>query len=336
MNRPLARLLSSFVVLSAALGLRAHDAVAELSIGIPPPPPTVDPGPDAARLRVHIVDAISGRQASATACVNGGNQEPDEDPYRVFSLRRSANRHIGAIMERQIPYYFYTDGRFEVRVPPGSVTLEIRKGYEYRPARQTIVVGKKETRDVDVRLKRAIDMAALGWYSGDMHIHMTRTGSNDDTLLTVTSAKDVRYAYLLEMNSTGYDPAGVKHEQFRQMNGLGDKTVVRRGIYHISSGQEYRTFRAGQLGHVTLALPDARVPAAGPTESSNAGPSLALIADQTHALRGFIGLAHGGVNGRTEVDRLLLESKMDYLELLQFGDYRGIGLEGWYDFLNMG
>ena len=114
----------------------AHDAVAEIVLGIPPPPPTVDPGPDGARLRVRIVDAVTGATVSGTACVNKGNQEPDEDPYRIFSLRRSANRHIGPIMERKIPYYFYTDGRFEVRVPPGPVTLEIRKGYEYRPARR--------------------------------------------------------------------------------------------------------------------------------------------------------------------------------------------------------
>jgi hypothetical protein len=40
------------------------------------------------------------------------------------------------------------------------------------------IVGKRETRDVEVRLRRAIDMAALGWYSGDPHLHMERTGSN--------------------------------------------------------------------------------------------------------------------------------------------------------------
>ena len=320
--------------LASCTAALAHDAVAEISLGIPPPPPTIDPGPDAGRLRVRIVDA-AGQTTSATACVNHGNQEPDEDPYRQYSLRRSANRHIGPISAREIPYYFYTNGRFEVRVPPGPVSLEIRKGYEYRPARQTIVIGRKETRDVEIRLKRAIDMAAMGWYSGDTHIHMERTGSNDQTLLTLTSAKDVRYAYLLSMNSTGYDPAGVKHEQFRQANGLGDKTVIRRGPYHISSGQEYRTFRAGQLGHVTIAVPDGYVPAAGPTKSTNAGPSLAVIADQAHARHGFIGLAHGGGN-KAEADRLLLESKMDFLELLQFGGYRGVGLEGWYDFLNIG
>ena len=57
------------------------------------------------------------------------------------------------------------------------------------------------------------------------------------------------------------------------------------------------------------------------------GPSLAVIADQTHALHGFIGLAHGGYFNQ-EADRLLLDRKLDYLELLQFGEYRSLGLEG--------
>jgi hypothetical protein len=33
---------------------------------------------------------------------------------------------------------------------------------------------------------------------------------------------------------------------------------------------------------------------------------------------------------------LILASKLDYLELLQFGTYRSLGLPGWYDFLNIG
>jgi hypothetical protein len=301
----------------------------------PPPPPTIDPGPDAAVLRVRIVDAITREQTSATVAVNGGNQEPDHDPYREFSLRRSANRHKGAIRSRQIPFYFYSDGRFEVRVPPGPASIEVRKGYEYRPVELTVATRAKETTDVEIVLERSIDMAALGWYSGDTHIHMTRTGVNDDTLLTVTSAKDIRYAYLLSMNVTGYDHGGPRYETYLQAKGLGDKTLARRGPYHITSGQEYRTFGRGQLGHVTIVLPNDYVRGTGVTDRTNKGPSLAVIADQTHALNGFIGLNHGGYNN-AEADRLLLERKMDFLELLQFGEYRSLGLEGWYDFLNIG
>jgi hypothetical protein len=292
----------------------------------------VDPGPDAALLRIRIVDAISGQPVSATVCVNQGAQEPDDHPLAEFSLRNSANRHKGAIRERALSYYFYTDGGCEVRVPPGPTLIEVRKGYEYRPVEVTLATTRRQTSEVEVRLERAIDMAALGWYSGDTHIHMDRTGRNDEALLAVTSAKDIRYAFLLSYNTTGYDQGGAKYESYRQLTGLGDRSEARRGPYHITSGQEYRV---GRLGHVTLALPDAYVAGTGLTANTNQGPSLAVIADQTHALRGFIGLAHGGYFNQ-EADRLLLEGKMDFLELLQFGEYRSLGLAGWYDFLNIG
>lgn len=325
------KLLCAIAVSLVAGPARAHDLPYALQ-GVPPPPPTIDPGPDAGTLRIRIIDAVTRQPVSATVSVNGGDQEPDEDPLRLFSLRRSANRHKGAIRLRKIPYYFYADGGCVVRVPPGPARIEIRKGYEFRPAEVTLNAPARQSIEVEVALERSIDMAALGWYSGDTHIHMERTGRSDDALLAVTSAKDIRYAYLLSMNTRGYDSGGTLYESYRQHMGLGGDTVARRGPYHITSGQEYRT---APLGHVTIALPDGYVAAGGVTDDVNRGPSLAVIADQTHALRGFIGLAHGGYFNQ-EADRLLLDGKMDFLELLQFGEYRSLGLEGWYDFLNIG
>jgi hypothetical protein len=185
--------------------------------------------------------------------------------------------------------------------------------------------------ELEAALERWIDMAALGWYAGDTHIHMERTGSNDDTLLTITSARDIRYAYLLSMNTRGYD-RGRQYESWLQAPGLAETGQAKAGDYHLSSGQEYRT---STLGHVTVIMGKEYVPGVGLTEDVDLGPSLAVIADQVHALEGFIGLAHGGYN-RQEADGLLLAGKMDFLELLQFGGYRSLGLDGWYDFLNIG
>ena len=322
---------SAFLLVLGGGLVLAHDLPHSLQ-DQPAPPPTVDPGPNAAVLRIRIIDATSRQPVSATVCVNDGDQEPDVDPLRAFSLRLSANRHKGPIRLRQVPYYFYSDGGSDVRVPPGPASVRVRKGYEYRPVEVTLAAAPRETIPVEVVLERSIDMAALGWYSGDTHIHMERTGRNDDALLAVTSAKDIRYAYLLSMNTRGYGAGGAEYESFLQHAGTGEGTVARRGIYHISSGQEYRTAR---LGHVTLALPDRPVAGNGVTTDVDRGPSLAIIADQTHALRGFIGLAHGGYFNQ-EADRLLLDAKMDYVELLQFGEYRSLGLAGWYDFLNIG
>lgn len=325
------RLLSLPALLAGFTPAFSHDLSLALQ-GVPPPPPTVDPGPNAATLRIRILDAATEQPTAATVCVNGGDQEPDEDPLRAFSLRRSANRHKGAIRLREIPYYFYADGGCTVRVPPGPARVVVRKGYEFRPAEVTLFTASRETVEVAVTLARSIDMAALGWYSGDTHVHLERTGRNDDALLALTSAKDIRYAYALSMNTRGYGAGGPEYESVLQQTGVGETTLARRGPYHLTSGQEYRTSR---LGHVTIALPDRAVPANGVTSDTDRGPSLATIADQAHALRGFIGLAHGGYVNQ-EADGLLLENKLDYLELLQFGEYRSLGLTGWYDFLNLG
>jgi len=298
----------------------------------PEPPAVVDPGPEASLLRVRIIDKRTGGPVSATVCVNDGLQEPDDQGYRRFGLRYSANRLKGPIRFRPLKYYFYTDGFFEVRVPAGTAKIEAAKGYEYLPATAVVSTKPRDTLEVTVALQRWIDMAGRGWYSGDTHIHMDRTGANDDTLLAVTSARDIRFAYLLSMNTDGYDRGG-RYAGWLQAKGLGDRSIAGRGGYYISSGQEYRS---GQLGHVTIILPDDYVPGTGkPNPDVSREPSLGVIADQTHSLNGFIGLAHGGYY-RTETDGLLLDGKMDFLELLQFGGYRELGLDGWYDFLNLG
>ena len=226
----------------------------------------------------------------------------------------SANRHKGPIRFRKLNYYFYTDGSFSVRVPAGTCTVEVSRGYEYTPTQKSFHLKKNQTAKTTIYLERWIDMAKQGWYSGDTHIHFERTGSNDDTLFTLTSARDVRYAFSLSMNTDGY-ALGREFESWGQAHGLGEQSVRKKGPYHLISGQEYR---ANSLGHVILLLAQDYVPGSGPSEDVNEGPSLALIADQTHEMSGFIGFAHGG-NSRREADALALKGQLDFLELLQGG-----------------
>ena len=304
---------------------------AQLSQGYEVPSPKVAPGPDAATLHITIVDRENGERVSATASVNRGDQEPESDPFEEYSLRKAANELQGPSRFREIDPYFYTDGRFSVRVPPGTCAVEVKRGYEYDPARRIFHLAKNEIVEATIALSRWVDMAKMGWYSGDTHIHFDRTGTNDETLLTLTSARDIRYAFSLSMNTNGY-ALGREFESWNQAKGLGEQSVHSAGPYYLSSGQEYRV---GTLGHVTVVLAEDYVPAEGRTEDVNQGPSLGVIADQAHALSGIIGLNHGGYY-RLEADALALSGKMDFLELLQLGGYRGLGLDGWYDFLNLG
>ena len=294
-------------------------------------PPLVEPGPDAALLKIHVRDAQNDETVGATICVNDGAQEPAENPFSKHSLRNSANRLKGPIRFRPIKPYFYADGNCNVSVPPGKAVVEARKGYEYIPARKILHLEPNDTVDVVLEMVDWAGMEKRGWYCGDTHIHMDRTGDNDEEILTLVSAKGIRYAYLLSMNTLGY-AAGTKYESWLQSPGLGEKFEAEKNGYFISSGQEYRT---STLGHVTIIMTDEYVPGTGETENTDLGPSLAIIADQVHERGGYIGLAHGGYNHQ-EADGLLLADKIDFLELLQFGGYRSLGLDGWYDFLNIG
>ena len=302
----------------------------QIEVPPPSPPPPVEVGADAATLNLKIVERGSDVPVSATVSVNGGAVE-GEEAYLEHSLRRSANRHKGPIRFRRLNYYFYTDGTLSLKVPPGRCTLEVRKGYEYVPSHRTFELDPGQVLDATVTLSRWIDMAALGWYSGDTHIHFERTGTNDGSLLTLTSARDIRYAFSLSMNTRGYSLGGA-FESWHQAHGLGDGSIRNRGPYFLTSGQEYRT---RTLGHVTILMARDYVPGIGHTPNTDRGPSLGIIGDQAHALGGVIGLNHGGYT-RLEADSLALSGKMDFLELLQFGGYRGLGLDGWYDFLNLG
>jgi hypothetical protein len=327
---PIERLVLLLLFCLIASPLEAHEKFM-IGRGYPVPPPTVDPGPDAATLDITIKDRDTGRTVSAVVSVNDGAQEPDDNLLRQFSLRHAANRHKGPIRFRDLDYYFFTAGSFSVRVPPGRCKVEVSKGYEYFPVQRVLNLGEKEETEVVIYLQRWTDMAKQGWYSGDLHIHLERTGSNDDTILALTSAKDIKYGFILSMNTRGYDQ-GREFESWRQAKGLGDKSNNRKGSYHISSGQEYRP---QFLGHVSIVMGDDYVPGLGRSENISDNPSLSLIADQAHQLNGYIGLLHGGYD-HMEADRLGLEGKMDFLELFQFGGYRGLGLDGWYDFLNLG
>jgi hypothetical protein len=69
------------------------------------------------------------------------------------------------------PQIYRMDGE-QIRLPPGVYTVEATRGPEYLVERQTLTVTVGAKADVwAFRLKRWIKPSAMGWYSGDHHIH---------------------------------------------------------------------------------------------------------------------------------------------------------------------
>lgn len=61
---------------------------------------------------------------------------------------------------------------FAAEVPPGRYTITAERGKEYIPATKRVEI-KNEPVNVSLNLRRWIDMAGRGWYSGDTHVHRT-------------------------------------------------------------------------------------------------------------------------------------------------------------------
>jgi hypothetical protein len=67
------------------------------------------------------------------------------------------------------PQIYRADGE-RVTLAPGDYTVEYTRGPEYVPATQRLTVGAAPP-TLTCRLRRWIDPAGMGWYSGDHHIH---------------------------------------------------------------------------------------------------------------------------------------------------------------------
>lgn len=69
------------------------------------------------------------------------------------------------------PQVYRSSGE-SVELPPGNYTVAFTRGPEYITQKKSLVVAEGiDSMEVPFELKRWIDMAKLGWYSGDHHVH---------------------------------------------------------------------------------------------------------------------------------------------------------------------
>ena len=78
---------------------------------------------------------------------------------------------------------------FIAELPPGKYTLTVERGKEYLTATKEVEVGTQPL-DVKIELRRWINMAERGWYSGDTHVHRPIS-----ELSNVALAEDLNMVY---------------------------------------------------------------------------------------------------------------------------------------------
>ena len=185
------------------------------------------------RLRATVVDEY-GRATPARVSVTGANGRgyaPQHGFHRVLTPTET--------------HYFRTTGAFEVEVPPGPVTIQARKGLEYRPVTATVEVSPGDNPELSLHLDRLIDAREAGWYAGDTHVHdlhQGRYGLTHKDFFNDIASEDLRVAIaLIHMDGT------------RLMGRWDDLTgrphALSTGAHILQYAQEFR----GSFGHVGLA-----------------------------------------------------------------------------------
>jgi hypothetical protein len=100
--------------------------------------------------------------------------------------------------------YFYSTGSFEVETAASHLDAIVRKGFEHEIVDRTVERSAGTSR---LRLARAFDMKAKGYYSGDGHIHPHYGDDgippSNAELLVQMKAEDLNLANLLAANLWG-------------------------------------------------------------------------------------------------------------------------------------
>ena len=215
-----------------------------------------------------------------------------ETPARIYPLAADGRAYapdggfhrVIAITET---HYFDTTGAFELEVPAGRLQIEAMKGFEYIPSRTDIDVRPGGTVEAAVTLRRFIDAPALGWYSGDTHVHdlhQGRFGLSHEIFFDHLRAEDLHVTNaLIHMDGT------------RLMGRWEDLTGAPHPLstkdYILQYGEEFR----GSLGHIALiGISKYVLPFdAGEPNTAYAQPELDLpYLDAARAQGGLAGYVH--------------------------------------------
>ncbi|MDF5752667.1 CehA/McbA family metallohydrolase [Spongiactinospora sp. TRM90649] len=284
--------------------------------------------PDAGRAWVRTVvrDSATGEPVPCRIhfrSADGVPYPPHGHHGHINSDGNTWNLDIGGDVRLGATTYSYIDGTCEGWLPLGEVTVEVARGFEYRPLRTTITVRPGSPAELELTLTRVADLPSDGWYAGDTHVHFVSTLGAE----LEARGEDVSVTNLL-LSQWGH--LFTNTEEF-----TGRPHTSADGHTHVFAGQENRS---GMLGHVNLlGLRRPVMPwCTGGAEEAELGGGLETTlshwADECHEQGGTVVLAHFPVpNG--EAAALLATDRLDAVEMIAYDPYN---IGEYYRYLNAG
>jgi len=240
-------------------------------------------------------------------------------------------------------HYFASPGKASVEVPPGPITVEVTKGFEYRPAKQTIRVASDESAKITISLQALPipkDPRSI-WVSGDVHVHMNYAGTYRNTPARLVSQAAAENLSIIE------DLVVNKEQRIPDIAYFSPKPdTASTPSMLLLHGQEFHTSYWGHLGLLNLTkhfLIPGYAAYVG-TAAASLYPTNADVADMAHEQLALVGYVHPfdtipdpakdpSLTDELPVDVAL--GKVDYIEVLGFSDPRATS-DVWYRLLNLG
>jgi len=212
------------------------------------------------------------------------------------------------------PQVYRADGE-QLKLPPGEYTVDVTRGPEYLSQRETLRVNVgTRPQELSVKLRRWIDPAATGWYSGDHHIHAAGCSHYEAPTQGVFPEDIIRHIKgegLNVGNVLTWGPCYYFQRQFfeAKLNKLSTPAHLMRYDVEVSG------FPSSHVGHINLlGLKDQDYPGAKRIED---WPTWGLpILKWARAQGAVVGFAHSGWG---------LEVKTDKLPNYEMPSFDGIG-----------
>jgi hypothetical protein len=237
-----------------------------------------------------------------------------------FIIRDRQGRQYPAKTKRLAPDFsfhpqVYREDGEKIRLPSGAYTVEVTRGPEYVTRRETLTVGVGQApEEWRFRLKRWINPATSGWYSGDHHIHAAGCSHYEAPTQGVMPKDMIRHIVGEGLNVGDvltWGPCYYYQKQFfeAKVNPLSTPSNLMRYDVEVSG------FPSSFNGHLTLlGLKEQDYPGA---ETIEQWPSWDLpVLKWAKAQGAVVGFAHSGWG---------LEVKTDQLPNYEMPRFDGIG-----------
>lgn len=292
--------------------------------------------PATQRVRIRVREKESGRLVPVKLHLHGESGEylPPVDRHRLPNTAWFED-YSPEFQAQGRHYCVYIDGETVADLPHGKVYLEVSKGFEIKPVRQVLEIGRA-TETVDIEIEKVLRWRERNWITADTHVHFL----SPPTALLEGQAEGVNVVNLL---ASQWGELLTNVGDFDGKTTFGSKEAGGDGEWLVRVGTENRQHI---LGHISLLGYKGGIIApmcqGGPDEAALGDPIGTLLvewAEQCKKQGGVTVLPHFP-NPRAENAVGLISGAIDAIEVTSLSNlYGGIdpySLSDWYRYLNCG